>query len=65
MLGLPDREADGRHARGTSPNSSRKRTNGERPRSARTSEGASSRSAAVMNIDTSGALPRRTRMGQA
>src|SRR5262245_16369721 len=40
-----------------SPNSSRSRTKGERPASARTGEGGGTRSAAVMNIDKAAPAP--------
>src|SRR5262252_9960617 len=52
MAGLPG---------GVSPKSSRSRTNGERPISARAGEAEGTRSTAVMYIDTSGANTRRTR----
>ena len=52
VLRLAHRQADGGLAGlGMSPNSSRSRTNGERPTSARTGEGGGTRSAAVMNMD--------------
>ena len=61
VLRLAHGQADGGLAGRRSPKSSRSRTNGERPISARAGEGGNSRSAAVMNIDKSGANTRRTR----